>query len=136
MSLAGPTASPRACSGLMYWRVPRTSPVAVTSSGDAFGDGTSSPASVAASRTEPLGQAPVHHQRFAVGPQHDVRRLQVAVNDPLVMSIRTVLHTAMNCWSSPRNLRLRRPASPRSDSSSWNASIASWKVWPWMKGMV
>ena len=137
MSLAGPTGSPRACSGLMYWRRAQNSPgrrhVLVRRARRLEHP---SPASVDVVRTEQLGQAPVHHQRLAVGAEHDVRRLQVAVNDPLIVSIGTVLQTVMNCWSNPRNVRPRRPGSRRSDSSSWKASIASCKVWPWMKGMV
>ena len=88
MSLAGPAGWPLACSGLMYCGVPRTVPVAVRSSGDGLGDGASSSGSLTRTVTvEWFGQAPVHDQGLAVRAQHDVRRLQVAVYDPLVVGI-------------------------------------------------
>ena len=91
-------ASPRACSGAMYAGVPSTVPACVWSSVDSPERGgrwsgwrpcrrwgRSAPPTDRGSSAIPagqvLGQAPVHHLHFAEGPDHDVGRLQVAVDD-------------------------------------------------------
>ncbi len=83
MSVRLSTVCPRACSGLMYAgraqddalaRAARTSPSATASRSSAspsLGDG--------------LGQPEVEHLHDAVGRDLDVRRLQVPVDDPLVV---------------------------------------------------
>ncbi len=113
----------------MYCGVPSTTPVAVRSSGEGLGEGTSSSTSVDwLVRPESLGQAPVHHQGLAVRAQHDIRRLQVAVHDPLVVGIGHRVAHRDEPLEQPRNFRLRWPRSRRRESAAWNASIASCKV--------
>ena len=40
-----------------------------------------------AARGQSLGEPPVHHLHFAEGPDHDVGRLQVAVDDPVGVGV-------------------------------------------------
>ena len=79
---AGVHCRPLACSGLMYAAVPRITPVPVIA-GDVM-VGESSPL-VSGCRLQRLRQAEVQHLDHAVGPYFDVRRLQVAVDDALLV---------------------------------------------------
>ena len=110
----------------------------VTSAGDEPAGGGSPAASAAVVvRSEPLGQSPVHHQRLAVGAEHEVRRLQVAVHDPLVVGVGhrvadgdELLEQAAEPQAPPAGIAAERLIVDETRRSP------AWSVWPSIKGMV
>ena len=91
MSVAGPSSSsrPAACSGDMYAGVPSAWPNTVAD--DSPPDRGCSVASPRARSpripADRFGQAPVDDQRLAVLAEHDVARLQVAVQDAAAVGV-------------------------------------------------
>ena len=79
MSARLSTNRPRACSGAMYAAVPRIMPIAVIA-GEAKGRRIRR-VPAAGCRLRTSGQAKVQHLHDAIGPDLDVGRLQVAVDD-------------------------------------------------------
>ena len=70
----------------MYAGVPTTAPAAVSPAGVDGRRGRI--AVVTAARAQILGQAPVDDDRLAEGADQDVARLEVAVDDALVVRVR------------------------------------------------
>ena len=83
--------------------------------------------------TDRLGQAPVHHQGLAVLAQHDVARLQVAVQHPAAVGVRD---RVADVEEAAQQLPQREHALARiaiaGSSARWNRSIASLRLSPWI----
>ena len=58
------------------------------------------------------------------------------MHDPLVVGVGHRVADRDELLEQAAEPQARRPGSRREDSSPWKASIASWRVWPSMKGMV
>ena len=74
------TARPRACSGLMYAAVPRITPALVAAGRSSSATPTRFGSEPGRSGAARLGEAEVQHLHRAVGLEHDVAGLQVAVH--------------------------------------------------------
>ena len=87
MSLRLSACRPFACSGDMYAAVPRSTPTPVTIAGLVIvGDSDwCVAASAARLRCQRLGQPEVQHFHRAVGPQLDIRGLEIAMDDALLV---------------------------------------------------
>ena len=89
MSVAGPIRSsrPSACSGAMYAGVPTTWPIIVRPATGSAGGSGSTAVAVLVRLVQPLGQAPVQHDRLAELAQDDVLALQVAMDDAVRVGV-------------------------------------------------
>ena len=84
MSLRLSAGRPLACSGLMYAAVPRMTPIRVIAGLVIVGDCETSP--TMADRFHRLSEAKVQNLDRAVVAHFDVRRLQITMDDPLIVS--------------------------------------------------
>ncbi len=84
MSARLSTGLPRACSGLMYAAVPRIIPACVIAGDVIVGEFIASAVALDV-RVERLGETEVQHLHRAVTSHLDVRGLQIAMDDPLLV---------------------------------------------------
>ena len=122
----------------MYGGVPSAEPVCVSADPPAEeGRSVASEASLRApSAGRRLGQAPVDDQRLAVLAEHDVARLQVAVQHAPAVGIGD---RVADVDEPPEELRARpgsaRRGRGRGLSARWNRSMASLRLSPRMNRM-
>ena len=120
----------------MYAAVPRITPTPVIMAGDVIvGRLRDDAATVAPVRLQRLGQPEVEHLDGAVGSHLDIRRLQVAVDDALLVcgfqrlgdlfrdrqaSSNGIAPRAMRCGrASPSTSSMTRARTPPDSSSPW-----------------
>ncbi len=93
------------------------------------------PRSVRFPMPERLGKTPVHHQSLAVLAQHDVARLQIAMQNATAMRILNSLTHVDEPAQELASLRLLSPESRLAWSAAWNRLIASSRLSPLMNRM-
>ena len=83
-----------------------------------------------------LGQAPVHDQRLAVLAEHDVARLQVAVQHAAAVGVgHRVAHVHEPAQQLPQLQRPLAGIAPGVSSAWWKRSMASLRLSPRMNRM-
>ena len=83
-----------------------------------------------------LGQAPVDHQRLAVGAEHDVARLQVAVQHAPAVGIGDrVADVEEPAAAAPQRQASARRGRVPAPPSAWKRPMASLRLSPWMNRM-
>ena len=126
MSVRLSSAFPRACSGLMYAAVPRTTPSCVVAAVIVGEIARSTGRRIAG---QCLGQAEVEHLHGAVGPQLDVGRLQVAMDDTPLMRrlerVRDLLRDRQSLFRGIGPCAMRSASVGPSTSSSTSARSAA-----------